>query len=175
MNNIKFAIIIILSRLIPHLANISPINSLCLFAGSQFSLKRALMLILISTLISDIALSYINHYPIFGIWSIFTYTGFIGIILLGKLLRPKADKISQIIPCILICTLSFWIWTNLGVWCLTPFYAHNVHGLLLCYQMALPFLRNALIGDVLWSVFIFLGFNKIFLSKREKIFKGLNS
>jgi hypothetical protein len=34
-------------------------------------------------------------------------------------------------------------------------YAHDLHGLVLCYVAALPFLWNTVAGDMLWTTLLF--------------------
>jgi len=53
-------------------------------------------------------------------------------------------------------SFSFWLWSNFGVWLTSGLYANSFSGLVSCYYMALPFLGNALIGDLIWS-YIILG------------------
>ena len=52
-------------------------------------------------------------------------------------------------------SFGFWIWTNFGVWLTSHLYPKSFAGLIACYTLALPFLRNALLGDLIWGVLIF--------------------
>jgi hypothetical protein len=53
--------------------------------------------------------------------------------------------------------MLFFILTNLGVWALTPLYPKTLSGLSECYVAALPFFRNTLAGDLLYSGLLFGG------------------
>ena len=152
-NNKKLAILFILigilGRIIPHPANVTPITNLCIFSGRKLSRVLAMMTILITMAISDILLALIKGYPAFGSWTLFTYSGFIAITLLYR---------GPIMLVVLSATLGYWLWTNFGVWwlgMLTTHYTHNLNGLIACYIAALPFLRNALLGNLLWMIVIF--------------------
>lgn len=150
----------VLGRLIPHIPNTTPMNSLSLFAGSMLPKYLALPIILVTMLISDVALSFIYHYPILSSWSLFTYSGFAIITLIGTKLSSKV-KISQLAIFILSSSMFFWLWTNFGVWLTSAIFAKSFAGLVNCYIIALPFLANELLGNVVWTIAIFGGFSLI--------------
>ncbi len=60
---------------------------------------------------------------------------------------------------ILGTSLSFWLWTNFGVWLFGNLYPKTPHGFYSCYIAALPFLRNSLLGDMIWGLAIFGSFD----------------
>ncbi len=151
---IAYIIIGILGRLIPHPANVTPLNSLCLFAGSKLSRLMAIITMLLCILISDLGLAYLKGYPLFGSWTFFTYSGFAVIVLLGAGLGKKFSNL-KLVMYVVGSSLGFWLWTNLGSWLMTPYYIKDMQGLITCYTAALPFLRNALFGDLVWMVVIF--------------------
>ena len=57
-------------------------------------------------------------------------------------------------------SVLFYVVTNFAVW-VTPnglyagLYAHTWDGLIQCYVMALPFFRNDIAGNVLWTAMLF--------------------
>ena len=51
------------------------------------------------------------------------------------------------------CTIFFLV-SNLGVWALSDLYTRNLEGLILCYTIAVPFLKISLIGTIIFSVHI---------------------
>lgn len=142
----------VLGRLVPHIPNVTPLISLSLFAGANLS-RRAAVLSLFGTLfVSDLGLALLLGYPVFGYWTLFTYTGFMAIVLVGASLHCS----WKILPVyILSLSFGFWIWTNFGVWLTSSLYAKTLTGLGSCYVAALPFLRNSLIGDLIWGLVVF--------------------
>ena len=61
-------------------------------------------------------------------------------------------------------SLIFFIISNFGVWVSSDMYEKNIAGLVNCYIMAIPFLKNTLISTVLFSYLSFISvntFNKI--------------
>ena len=129
---------IILSRIIPHPPNMTPVIAFSLFLASRS--RYALIEILLSFFISDIFLSFIDHYPLFGYWSIFNYSAIMLIILFSQYFRQYKLFFG------LNSALFFWIWTNFGVWFSANMYPLDIQGLSACYITAVPFLINSLIG-----------------------------
>lgn len=137
----------VLTRLVPHLPNFTPISAIALFGGLYISNRiLAYALPLIIMFISDIFLGFSSI-------TLFVYAGFMLVTLIGTQ-RKK--------PCILtifLGSLSFFIVTNFGVWLLG--YPKTWTGLLECYTLALPFFRNSLLGDFFYSGVMIIGFNFI--------------
>ena len=144
----------IIGRVIPHVPNVTPMTSLSLFAGSKLKRIIALFTIIITFALSDILLSLFYGYAVFSSWTFFVYSGFIIITFMGKFLSRRFSWSK--FPCYMVATtLFYWLWTNCGVWLTSGLYAKNLTGLFSCYVVALPFLRNALIGDFIWGIVVF--------------------
>jgi hypothetical protein len=154
-----YIVIGVFGRLIPHPANFTPVTNLCLFSGSKLPKYIALPAMLILLAVSDVLLAYMQGHPIFSSWTLFTYTGFAAMVLLSSGLTSN-PTFKRLLAYILGFTLGFWLWTNFGVW-LTGYYPQTAMGLLSCYLAALPFLRNALLGNLVWMVIIWGSFAKI--------------
>ena len=135
---IQFVIMAVLVRLLPHPPNFTPIVALALFGSTTFTNKWfGLLLPIIAMGISDL---YLGFYSI----SIWVYTSFFLISLLG--LYWKKIKVKNV----LISSLIFFIITNFGVW-LMGGYPKTIQGILLCYTMAVPFFINSILGDLFFS------------------------
>jgi len=137
-------------RLIPHFPNVTPVTAMALFSGVYFTNKNyAFMIPLLAMFVSDIFLG-------FSIITLFVYGAFILVSYIGFV--SKKIKITTI----LLSSISFFIITNFGVWLLG--YPKTLNGLLECYTLAIPFFRNSLIGDFLFSGLMYYGFE--YISKR---------
>jgi hypothetical protein len=152
----------ILGRLVPHPPNVAPMTSVALFGGAQLSRARAFAVTLLTMIVSDVLLAWIEGHAVFGLWSVFTYSGFALIVLAGTRLRlvPTAGRTLGMLAG---SSLFFWLWTNFGVWLVgegTP-YAHTAQGLIDCYVAAIPFLGNAFIGDLCWGLVLFSSFHYV--------------
>lgn len=148
--NLIIAIIMlaaVLTRLVPHLPNFTPVTAIALFGGLYISNKiLAYALPLIIMFISDIFLGFSSI-------TLFVYSGFMLVTLIGTL-RKKPNILT-----IFLGSLSFFIVTNFGVWLLG--YPKTWIGLVECYSLALPFFRNSLLGDFFYSGVMIIGFNFI--------------
>ena len=148
--NLIIAIIMlaaVLTRLVPHLPNFTPVTAIALFGGLYISNKiLAYALPLIIMFISDIFLGFSSI-------TLFVYSGFMLVTLIGTL-RKKTNILT-----IFMGSLSFFIVTNFGVWLLG--YPKTWTGLVECYTLALPFFRNSLLGDFFYSGIMIIGFNFI--------------
>jgi len=95
----------------------------------------------------------------FGLWSLFTYSGFAMIILAGTFLRTVPTA-GRTLGMLLGSSIGFWVWTNFGIWIVGGHaYGGGFGGLLNCYLAAIPFLGNALVGDLAWGMALFLSFH----------------
>ncbi|MCH9770353.1 MAG: hypothetical protein K0U12_05680 [Gammaproteobacteria bacterium] len=155
-------------RLVPHVPNMTSLLALSLLAGSMLNKKSAALITLVSLLLSDGLLSYFMGYPWLGSWSLFTYSGFLLIALVGSSLN-LSSKYSKLFLITLFSSFGYWVWTNLGVWWFS--YPHSLQGLSSCYLLALPFLRNALVGDVAWMFVLFVALSKLLSTFSQKIIK----
>jgi hypothetical protein len=55
----------------------------------------------------------------------------------------------------LVASVSFFLISNFMVWVVWDMYAKNFGGLLACYAAALPFFRNTVTGDLVFSAVFF--------------------
>jgi hypothetical protein len=170
---IGIIIVSILGRLIPHIPNITPLTSMCLFVGMNLSHRAAFLSLLATLLISDIGLSsFLFNYPIFGYWTLFTYTGFMTIVAVSF----KLQRSWKFLPIYLLSSsFGFWIWTNFGTWLTSGLYPKTLSGLSVCYIAALPFLHNALLGDLLWGTVFFGVYANLKLCAASKSFSSFTS
>jgi hypothetical protein len=157
------------SRCIPHMPNFSPLCALCIFGGAHFKNKYvAIVMPLLSVWLSDLFLNNVIYnaqsFTLFysgWYWQYGTYTllAMFSFLWLRKNANPRFVFGSS-----LLATALFFLITNFGCWIGNMFYAQNMSGLLTCYVAGFPFLKNALVGDLVFSLILFGGF--YFASKR---------
>jgi len=155
----------ILLRLAPHAPNFTPVAAIALFSGAYLNKKSALIVPLALMVLSDFVIGMHNVV-------LFTWGGFILITLLGKWLKNKKTVLGAISTS-LASAFLFYLISNFGVW-LMGWYPHTFKGLLDCYVMALPFLRNFTLAT-LFYVAIFFGIYEIaaFAVKDKKLSRVL--
>ena len=141
---IAFVLIAILSRLIPHLPNFTAVTATALFAGRHFK-NRALAFAapLLVMMISDLAIGF---YTI----SWFVYASFAAVVFLGQWSK-KMNLFT-----VLASSLTFFVISNFGVWLLG--YPLTVEGFIACYTAAIPFFRNAILGDLFYAAILYYSF-----------------
>jgi len=147
---ISFIAIAAIFRLLPHLPNVTPVTAMALFSGAYFTNKKlAFAIPLLAMLISDLFLGFSSI-------TLFVYVAFILVSYIG--LSSKKMNVKTI----LLSSISFFVITNFGVWLIG--YPKTMAGLVECYTLAIPFFRNALIGDFFFAGVLYFGFN--FVSKK---------
>lgn len=159
--------IAIVGRLIPQLPNINPLTALAILSGYVFEKKWAIIITLCTLTIADVFLGLLAVYPIFGDWSFFTYSGFIAIAYFSTHLSQTKSKYA-IWEYVLFSTVGYWLWTNFGTWIMTDMYTHDARGFFECYIMALPYLRNALVGNMIYLLIFLPGAKKLAAFMREQ-------
>jgi len=148
-----FAVVLILIgvglRFLPHMPNFTPIIAIALFGGVYFSKKVALILPIAVMMISDI---FIGYYEFSLMYSV--YGAFLLCVALGFWLK-KNKKWYTIGGGAILSSVLFFLITNLAVWIFTSWYPRDLSGLIQCYLSALPFLKNALFGDLFYVTMFF--------------------
>lgn len=139
----------IISRILPHSPNFTPIGALSLLSGAYLPKKYSLFVPLSVMFLTDY---FIGFYEIKLMISV--YGSFILIVLIGFWLKNHRNFIT-IISSSLIASLLFYIITNFAVWAFTPWYEKNLTGLASSYLLALPFFRNTILGDLFYTFSFF--------------------
>jgi len=149
-------------RLFPHLPNFTPIAAIALFAGVYLSKKIAILVPISAMVISDIFIGYYEPSLMISV-----YASFFICVLLGFWLKNH-KKWYLFLGGSIMASSVFFLLTNFAVWILTPWYAKTFIGLVQCYLMAIPFLRNTLLGDLSYVVIFFGAYEiAIFLAKKK--------
>jgi hypothetical protein len=148
MDTLLLIIIGVLSRLAPHLANVTAVGALAVFSGSTYSRTKALSITVGTMLVSDVVLGF--HAVM---WA--TYGSFALSVLLASFFLRK-QSIIRIAGITLASSIIFYLVTNFAVWAIPgSMYPKTLTGLMESYIMALPFFRNSLVGDFSYSALFF--------------------
>ncbi len=148
----------LLMRILPHEANIAPIAAIALFSGAYLNKKIGPWVPLLIMIISDIIIGF--HSMILYTWGAFVLIGFIGIFIRNK--RTPVNVMGAAV----FSSILFFILTNFGVW--ISWYPHTFAGITDCYIKAIPFFRNSLISNVVFS-FAFFGVYELIASKVQDV------
>jgi len=150
----------IFSRIVPHIPNMTAVGALALFTGSTQTFKTSCIATLGAMLVSDMILGF---HPV--MWA--TYGSFFITILLGRWLKTRNNwKTIGVVT--FLSSFQFFVLTNFAVWQTGLMYPKTLSGLLECYVMGLPFFRNSLVGDFMYTA-IFFGVFEI-VKRLKKIY-----
>lgn len=150
-------LIVAFSRVVPHPPNVTPLLGMSVLAGMRCGRFFAICLTVLCLFISDVLLAFFGHSTLLGSWTFFTYTGFLMVTIGASCFKSRDKKcgLTSMIILTLFFSVGFWVWTNWGSWYVGAIgYPKNMTGLMDCYIAALPFLENALIGDLCWMMVI---------------------
>lgn len=161
--NKKYLILILLlvvaavTRLFPHPFNFAPIGAMALASGAYFGRTAWGFLAPLGIYwISDLLVNNILYAEFYNSFVLFTpgfgwlYFSFAAIIVLGSIMLSKVS-IPRVLGGAIGASILFFIISNFGVWLSDPDYPLTWGGLVLCYEMAIPFFRNTLASDLLYA------------------------
>ena len=137
----------VLSRLIPHPWNVTPVMAIALFGGAALPRGWALVLPLAIVALSDLLIGWHNTVP-------FTWAGFLFAGMIGWWIRRKPSG-GRIFAATLTGSVTFFVISNFGVWLIGDLYPRSLAGLWACAVAAIPFFRTALAGDLVYTGALF--------------------
>jgi len=137
----------IVSRLVPHPWNATPLTAIALFGGTYLPKRWAILLPLAIIAMSDLWLGWHSTIPF--TWGAFAATGWLA---WWVRVRPSA---TRILAGSLLGSVIFFVVTNFGVWATQTLYPKTLAGLWQCYVAGIPFFRNMLVGDLIYTAVLF--------------------
>lgn len=140
------------ARLLPHAVNFSPIVASALFAGAVLQRRSLSLLVPVGAmLLSDLVLGFDDWRIMMVVYGAMALPAVVG--MFARRYRPS----RMVVPAALTCSLIFFVTTNFAVWAFGGLYSLDLRGFAACYIAALPFLKSAMAGDLIWSVALFGG------------------
>ena len=149
-------------------ANFSPVGAMALFGGAYLSpWWKAILFPLATLFIGDLAISlwiFEGKYGVlYGGWY-WIYGIFIVVVLLGRWLLQNITVRNVLTASVLGC-ITHWLLSDLMVWLgggtdlrtMQPL-SRDLDGLIQCYMQGFPFMRNFLLGTLVYSGILFGGF-----------------
>jgi hypothetical protein len=137
------------SRVVPHPWNFTPMIAVALFGGARISRPWLATLAVLGCLaVGDLALGY---FPYDGM--VWVYGAMLLVVAIGRVLRTRTSVLATLVAA-LGAGAVFFIVTNLAVFS-GSMYPHTPAGLVECFTAALPFYRNQIAGDLLFTAVLF--------------------
>ena len=166
-----------LSRFIPHPPNFTPLGAIALFGVAYFAKKHwAFLIPLVAWWASDVALNnlvYAKQYPEY--YQGFSWAGHpLGyiclaiIVLIGWLLLKKVT-VLRVVGAATFAAVIFFLVTNFASMLTQPIYTKDFNGLLQSYIAGLPFFRNTLAGNLIYSAVLFGVYEDVVVRKKATI------
>ena len=153
------------------LANLSPVGALALFGGHYFQNRiKAQLLPILSLFLSDVLMMRI-FYPEYSNGLLYdgwywTYGAFVLMVFMGE--KMKKVNFKNLILASLVTALCHWLITDLGVWLSGGLdigtglpYTRDWAGLLRCYVLAIPFMKTLFLGNLIFGIILFGGFELV--------------
>ncbi len=156
------------------LTNFTPIGAMALFGGAYFNTRwKGYFFPLLALFLSDVIMmrtvyAGLSNGLLYDSWY-WTYIAFASMVMVGSFIKKVTFR--SVITGAVAAALLHWIITDFGVWlggCTDvttgQLYTRDMNGLMKCYLLALPYLKNILIGNLVYSAILVCGFE--FLQKR---------
>ena len=157
---IFFAVILAISRIIPHPPNFTPILASAIMAPMIIKDRWfGIAIPIVAMFLSDVIIGF-HPYQFVIYFTILT----IGLI---SPMRKNYINLGMMAVC---SSVWFFITTNFSVWIIWDFYPKTLEGLVSCYTLALPFFKNTLISTCLFTGLITISIKYIELIKEKTNF-----
>lgn len=148
-----FVILAVAVRFIPHPWMFTPVVGSLLFFGARGS-RRQLWIPFALLVASDVVLTKVVYSMAFS-WDHFvTFAWYAAVLWLGTQLGKRTSAL-RIVAASLTSSVSFFLLSNFAVWACWHMYPKTFSGLMTSYAMALPFFRNAILGDLVFTSAMF--------------------
>jgi hypothetical protein len=157
-------------------SSFTPIGAMALFGGVNGRGWHAYAFPIITLFASDLFINVVIFEGEFGILHggfYWIYASIALIVLIGRLLSRRLNA-ATLLGASIVSTLIFWGVVDFGVWLgggadirtMQPL-ARNWSGLLQCYIQGFPFIKNFLLGTMVYGAILF-GADKVYQSISRK-------
>jgi hypothetical protein len=152
-----FVVIAVLWRVLISVFNyplgFAPVAASLLFFGARMEPKR-LWVPLALLIGSDLYLTLEYYGYSLTPDHFVTWAWYAAILGLGTLLRENSKPL-RLLGASLTASVSFFLLSNFAVWLVWNMYPKTWEGLVQCYVAAIPFFRNGVLGDLLFTALFF--------------------
>jgi len=137
-------------RVAPHPFNFTPAGALALYAGAHLRDRRLSYSVpLVAMLLGDLVIGFHVVMPV-------VYACFAAMVWIGQRIRTRRTFRNVAVGA-LAASILFFLVTNFAWWALGGAYPMNFSGLLACFIAGIPYFRNTLLSDLLYTGVLFGG------------------
>ena len=156
---------------LPSMANFSPVGTMALFGGAYFAKKQwAFIVPMMALWLSNLILNnvfYTKYYPTFSFgFELAVFVSFALVVVIGIVLLKRVN-IVNLLTANILGTIGFFLISNFFVWAGGTMYPQTMEGLGMCFTMGLPFLKNTLLSNLLFSAAMFGTFEYFKIQVKE--------
>lgn len=146
--------VLVHARALPMPFHFTPVAAALLFFGARMPRKRMITPLAL-LIVCDIYLNkFVYSYPL-GWDQVVTWGWYAAIILFGGLLA-RNTSVLRVAGASLVASVSFFLVSNFAVWTVSrEMYPATWNGLVTCMVAGIPFFRNTLFSDLLFSAAFF--------------------
>ena len=152
-----FVLLAIASRFLPHpdgWVQFTPLGAALLYFGARVARKR-MWIPLVALIAADVYLTKVSYaYPLTADHLV-TWAWYAGVILLGGALLGRQVSPVRVAAGSLAASIAFFLVSNLAVWAVWHMYPKTLAGLMTAYVAAIPFFRNQVLADLVFSAALF--------------------
>ncbi len=152
------------SNVFSFMSNVTPVGAIALFGGCYFADNwKAFLVPLLALFISDVLLNriyYFDHWTFFYSGAYWIYGSFALMVMMGHFI--KNVTFLNIAIAGIASAITHWLISDFGVWIgggtdITTglLFTSDLSGLLKCYYVAIPFLRNMVVGNLVFCGLLF--------------------
>ena len=132
------------SRLIPHPPNFTPLGAMAILSGAMIKdLRLSIFIPVAAMLISDALIGF--HSSI-----LYVYAAVIIMAVLSRICLIKYT-VTRLAGTAVAASVVFYIVTNFGAWLSHDMYPHTLNGLGQAYVAGIPFFRNTLLSNLMFT------------------------
>ncbi|TNE78902.1 MAG: hypothetical protein EP332_13020 [Bacteroidetes bacterium] len=151
-----------LSRLIPHPMNFTPIAAIAMFGAAYLERKSIAFIIpILSIYLSNLVIDNVMYQHDSFVWMAPSFPWVAGsLVLISLMSQFTLNKVSagRVLGSSLAASVIFFIISNFGMWQGSGIYSHDMTGLVMCYNAAIPFFGWTVAGDLVYTTAMFGGF-----------------
>lgn len=172
-----FITLAVLSRILPHPYNFTPLGAIALFGAAYFKKAHwAILIPLVAMWLSDLIINnlifsrFFDGFTLFHSGVFWIYGSLVLIALMGRKTLQTVTPL-RVAGSAVGASVIFFLLSNFGVWISGMMYPLTVEGLVACYTAALPFVHYTLAGDLLYSTALFGGFEYLQARQGDRLFQ----
>ncbi len=131
----------------------TPVGASLLYFGARRPLRQMWIPVTLMAA-TDLVLTFFVYTYQFTPDQLISWVWYAGAVALGYLLRERITAM-RLVGASLGLSVSFFLLSNLSVWAEGTMYPMTFAGLVTCYTVAIPFFRNTLASDLVFTAVLF--------------------